>query len=607
MLSQGAMGRVLLGRGPDRRLVAVKRIHRSLVQDPAVRARFAHEIAAARRVTGAYTAAITDADPDSADPWLASVFVPGPSLQEAVDADGPLHLGGLRLLLAGLASALGELHRAGLVHRDLKPGNLLLAADGPRIVDFGIARALDADGQLTATGTVLGSPAYMAPEQAEGFEPTSASDVFAVGAIMAMAATGIGPFGGTSAPQTLYNVVHAAPEISRVPPLLHPLVAACLSKNPADRPTFVQLLDAAARIPAEPAWPPAIRQRIAQREAEAAEWDRRAGVGQERPRRGWRVLAVAAAVGVLGVAAGLATGAVLPREVVAGVPESMIDPPMTLGAEELRRVDECVLLAERVTGDIGERKSAPAPYSGNSCRVSVRDRATGETVLVSLDIGWNMSAAVGTKDLGTSLGGMRVFGDQPQSTAGTGDYRRCRRTAVARVDALPGIEVSVGSDAGEPCRTADEVLRAVVFRLAVNPPLVVREPGSVLALAPCAALTTDEATAVVGALQRQPALFDIYRCDWTGVRLSISVALSAEPNPASLSEPFPVAGLTTYRWTGVPDPNRCQLTYPVRKSGAMYETVEVAVQDLSKEQSQEALCDTTGRVLTTVLARLPRS
>ncbi|WUC01150.1 serine/threonine protein kinase [Nocardia sp. NBC_00565] len=231
VIGQGAMGRVLLGRSPDGRLVAVKMIHRHLAQNPEFRARFRLEVQASQRVTGAYTAAVMDADPDASEPWLASVFVPGPSLRAAVDQFGPMPLGGLRLLTAGLASALMEIHRAGMVHRDLKPSNVLLAEDGPRVIDFGIARALEGDIQLTSTGSLIGSPAYMSPEQAEGRQLSAASDVFSVGAMLLLAATGQSPFLGASTPQTLYNVVHNRADTSRVPTVLRPVLDACLDAS----------------------------------------------------------------------------------------------------------------------------------------------------------------------------------------------------------------------------------------------------------------------------------------------------------------------------------------------------------------------------------------
>ncbi|MFF3625476.1 serine/threonine-protein kinase [Streptomyces sp. NPDC002467] len=275
-LGRGGMGRVLLGAAPDGRLVAVKQVHARFAADDAFRARFRREVAASRKVSGAYTAAVMDADADAATPWLASVFVSGPSLGAAVEASGPLPEETVRCLAAGLATALIEIHRVGLVHRDLKPDNVLLAEDGVRVIDFGIARAVEAGDatELTQTGLVVGSPAFMSPEQAEGAELTPASDVFSLGSVLALAVTGRSPFAGTSTLQTLFNLVHAEPDLGAVPPgPLRRAVEWCLAKDPAARPTPVQLLGLLGPVVAGAAGGrlPAVRGMI---EAQRAEIDR---------------------------------------------------------------------------------------------------------------------------------------------------------------------------------------------------------------------------------------------------------------------------------------------------------------------------------------------
>ncbi|MFB7906057.1 WD40 repeat domain-containing serine/threonine protein kinase [Kitasatospora sp. NPDC056076] len=260
-LGRGGMGRVLLGVAPDGRLVAVKVVRSQFVEDDGFRTRFRREVEASRRVSGAYTAAVIDADADASLPWLASVFVPGPSLADVVETTGPLPTEAVVRLAAGLAAALGGIHRAGLIHRDLKPSNVLLAADGPRVIDFGIARATDSEGgtEITHTGWLVGSPAFMSPEQAEGRELTSSSDVFSLGAVLVQACTGRSPFAGTSAPQTLYKVVHAVPDLSAVPKELRGLVALCLSKNQAVRPTPAMIASALGPLaPSVRPWPAAV-------------------------------------------------------------------------------------------------------------------------------------------------------------------------------------------------------------------------------------------------------------------------------------------------------------------------------------------------------------
>ncbi|WKU45534.1 protein kinase [Streptomyces sp. VNUA116] len=260
-LGAGGMGRVYLGRSAGGRTVAVKVVHPHFALDDQFRARFRREVAAARRVGGAWTAPVLDADPDAPVPWVATGYVAGPSLTEAVLAAGPQPERTVRALGAGLAQALAAVHALGLVHRDVKPSNVLLAVDGPRLIDFGIARATDGTGSLTATGVSVGSPGYMAPEQILGHAVTGAADVFSLGAVLAYAATGEPPFSGDSAAVLLYKVVHEAPALG--PGLagdLRSLVESCLAKDPAARPAPREIAAAlapdGAGAPAGAGWLP---------------------------------------------------------------------------------------------------------------------------------------------------------------------------------------------------------------------------------------------------------------------------------------------------------------------------------------------------------------
>lgn len=238
------MGRVYLGRSPTGRMAAVKLVHAGLVGTPGFRERFAREVRISRTVTGAGTVPVVAADPEAAVPWLASAYVAGPSLAEAVHRYGPFGTPALWRLLSGLGEALEAVHTSGLVHRDLKPSNVLLSLDRPLLIDFGIARAADEAG-LTGTGLVVGSPGYMSPEQAEGREVSSAGDVFSLGAVLAFAATGRSPFGGGSGPELLYRIVHHAPDLSGVDEALADVVRECLAKTPGQRPTPLALRERA--------------------------------------------------------------------------------------------------------------------------------------------------------------------------------------------------------------------------------------------------------------------------------------------------------------------------------------------------------------------------
>ena len=239
-LGAGGMGRVYLAFSPGGRAVAMKVVHPGLAADPEFLRRFRNEVAAARAVSGMYTAPVVGAGIDDDPPWLATAYVPGPPLAEVVSRYGPLPETAVWRLAAGLAEALRAVHACGLVHRDLKPGNVLLAADGPHVIDFGISRAFEGT-SVTSTGMVVGTPGYMSPEQAEGQQVGPPSDVFSLGCVLAYAATGNAPFGGGSAASILYRVVTAEPDLSGVPANLRQVITACLAKNPAERIGLAQL------------------------------------------------------------------------------------------------------------------------------------------------------------------------------------------------------------------------------------------------------------------------------------------------------------------------------------------------------------------------------
>ncbi len=241
-LGAGAMGQVYLGRSTAGRLFAVKTIKIDLAEEPGFRARFAREVAAARRVSGVFTAAVVAADPEAEMPWLATAYVPAPSLTRLVRACGPLPVPSVRWLAAGCAEALESIHLAGLVHRDLKPSNVLVAPDGPRVIDFGVARAAERI-QLTVTRGAVGTPAYMAPEQARDSQHASlASDVYSLGATLLFAATGHGPYQGETVMDVLVKLATEPPDLTGLPPDLTTLITACLEHSPRMRPTSAALL-----------------------------------------------------------------------------------------------------------------------------------------------------------------------------------------------------------------------------------------------------------------------------------------------------------------------------------------------------------------------------
>ncbi|ARF76329.1 serine/threonine protein kinase [Kitasatospora albolonga] len=266
-LGAGGMGVVLLGRSAGGALVAIKLIRAEYADDAGFRTRFRREVAIARQVRNRWAVPVVDADTEAAAPWLATEFVPGPPLSEAVGGGAPLPERSVRALGAMLAEALEAVHGAGLVHRDVKPGNVLLGLDGPRLIDFGIARALD-DTVLTATDAIVGSPGFLSPEQAQGRRIGPPSDIFSLGCVLVYAATGGRPFGSGPVEAMLFRTVHDAADLGALPPGLRPVVEACLSKGPEGRPTAGEIRRAFAEDAAGGSWLPGpVTHLIAERSA----------------------------------------------------------------------------------------------------------------------------------------------------------------------------------------------------------------------------------------------------------------------------------------------------------------------------------------------------
>ncbi|MFE1040912.1 serine/threonine-protein kinase, partial [Streptomyces sp. NPDC058832] len=240
-LGAGGMGLVYLARSASGRRVAIKTVRTELAEDQLFRVRFTREVEAARAVSGFYTAAVVDADPRAAVPWLATAYVPAPSLEEIVNECGPLPAQAVRWLAAGVAEALHSIHGAGLVHRDLKPSNVLVVEDGPRVIDFGIASGVS-NTRLTMTNVAVGTPAYMSPEQAKDSRSvTGASDVFSLGSMLVFAATGHPPFHGANPVETVFMLLREGPDLEGLPDELRPLIESCMQMEATARPNPADL------------------------------------------------------------------------------------------------------------------------------------------------------------------------------------------------------------------------------------------------------------------------------------------------------------------------------------------------------------------------------
>ncbi|GAA1197876.1 serine/threonine-protein kinase [Prauserella alba] len=392
MLGEGGMGRVYLAMAPDGRPAALKRIHPAFSHDQGFRERFRREVATSRQVSGAFTAAVMDADTEAEQQWLASVYVAGPSLQDAIDTAGPLPPTAVRHLAAGLVSALADIHRAGLVHRDLKPSNVLLASDGPRVIDFGIARAVEGSSELTSTGSVVGSAGFTSPEQAEGRSLTTASDIFSLGTLLVMAATGKSPYAGNTTPQTLYNVVHGEPDLSKVPPELMAIIGPCLARDPAQRPTPDQLRGLIGSLPpTNNPWPERVQQEIRRCEDDV---DAVLAGSDLRKSRSGLVVALAALIMVAALGVTALIGVTRPEAGTATTVAAQAPDPIPtteaatgpLAPTSLRKLDPCKLVSGLKTAgstefdecrfDVSEDVSATLQLGA---RVSSSSRAAGQT------------------------------------------------------------------------------------------------------------------------------------------------------------------------------------------------------------------------------------
>ncbi|WP_067818973.1 serine/threonine-protein kinase [Nocardia inohanensis] len=608
VLGAGGMGRVLLGTGADGRLVAIKQVHGHLLDENEYRARFRREVTATTRVSGAFTAPVIDFDIDAPSPWLASAFVLGVPLDQVVSEWGPLPVPSLRMLAAGLAAALEAIHRAGLVHRDLKPANVLLAADGPRVIDFGIAQLAENPGGLTETGSTLGSPAFMSPEQALSERVTAASDVFSLGVLMMNAATGTSPFAAPTMAYTLFNIVHIEPELSGVPPELRELVATCLHKDPAARPTPAQILHHLGQpeLFGRP-WPEPVHAEIDRRASKLTVLTadpegtsvlpgarRRpnpthadvAGARPSGPRRRRSRILVAALAAVL-VVAGTAGAAWWRRS------ENAQAGSTQLTLAELRQTDACgwlrmalgAALPDKLVPtwslDVSEWKFETAADWG--CHV-----VGGNNQSLTFEPGGYFDRLSPT---GTTLAGRPVLG------AAYGDYSCERGLQTAGTQEHWGLKVIVGKS--DQCALADYALTELI---AVTAPARTGDDRSLARVDPCTLVDRDTLTTLLGPQPDDPAQVSAHGCGWTG---SADVNVTAEW-AAQVADRDPVIDLGDGHTLVAPTSTVaaiCTRYYRYREAGGGTEQVQIKVQG---GPNAELNCRTAESVARVVVAKLPK-
>ncbi|MEV0682351.1 protein kinase [Nocardia sp. NPDC050378] len=607
----------VLATGPDDALVVVRQVHPELLAEPEFRVRLRHSAVAAMRVAGPSNTTVIDVDADADKPWLASLFVPGVRLDAAVAEHGPLPVSAVRALAAALASALGAVHAAGLVHQRLRADTVLLAKDGGRLGEIGVTAA--AGLSTTGTATTIGTPDFLAPEQALGLELTPAADVFALGSVLAYAASGVAPFAAPSVPYTLFNIANREPDLSRVPEPLYEMLAACLRKDPVARPTPTQILQYLGGPPSgPPPWPAPVLDDIGRVQQEISALRAAAPVlTSPEPAQAksfadivgakWTSLRQAARSATeygserwMGASArartGIAGGLVVVLLALVGLtyfvtrPESEPGPVTGLTLAELRRTDACAWLTSAIGTEV---PVAPNPLPADSWKT----RPTGP---------WGCSLDSGKYILNLELGKEDEYLTLNQTVVDGVPISHGSPSGCVRAIASPGDEREAGivltlltPPSVKDCAGVDQVAAALARSLTTAPQA--EQPSPLALLDPCTLLARDAVTESIGPLPPQPTIADAHTCQWDArVRLTLQILRTSDVTTGKNPQVLRVDGMEIYR--GKDSTLGCTRAYLVPNADA--ETMQVTVEGMPGATEQSCSIATT--FLRRAVEKLPK-
>lgn len=611
-----------LGAGPDDGVFALYTAPAFLAEDPEFRLALRHGAVAATRLTHRFVTPVFDVDADAETPWVAVPFAAGVTLDEQIAAHGPLPEDAARTLAAALAEALTAIHAAGLVHRSLRPDTVSLTRDGIRVTGTGLPPVLEFPHAARHPEAIPGPPDYLSPEQTVGAEIGPASDVFAFGAVLAFAASGVRPFGAPSVPYTLFTIAQREPDLGTVPASLRPLVTACLRKDPRTRPTAAQVLEyLGAPEVSPPPWPAAVLVETDRRERAAA-----AAIGAcraefQRVDRGPRVVAadtlrraVRGGRGMAGavrrfagrtgprtrIALALAVAAVLVAAVGVTVLREPPEPVTALSLEQLRRIDACAWLKSAMGEEIPLR-SGPAAI--DRWQLSTSDD-------------WGCYAGLERTSPGDERTSFGLFpGDQlefmtPADTVVDGVTIRhamsCGRAVAALDNDEAGLVLQqIGGVDDRPCEPVLDQLAATLARTLAEAPTLADAKSSLATIDPCAALDRQALDAEIGPLPERPVIGDAHTCEWAG-RRNVTLTFDRgghEPGPMDFTRTT-AGDLDLYRFAGE-DGAFCTVAYRFREVDAT--TAELVTLRLSGAEGEaDRHCDSAVTMLRRVVGNLPR-